>query len=65
VFLYVLCDVQWKDVEGSNCRLIPSAVTKDGSVDCGKLSKISGKLFEFNHEISFEVTEIKYRKANG
>ena len=59
VFLYVLCDVQWKYVEGNDCGLIPSAVPPFGSVDCGKLPKISVKLFECSHEISFEVTEIK------
>ena len=65
VFLYLVCDVQWKCVEGSDCGLIPSAVTTVGSVDCGNLPKISVKLFEFSHEISFELTEIKCRKANG
>jgi len=60
-----LCDVQWKCVEGSDCGLIPSAVTTVGSVDCGNLPKISVKLFEFSHESSFELTEIKKRKANG
>jgi len=59
-----LCDVQWKCVEGSDCGLIPSAVTTVGSVDCGNLPKISVKLFEFGHDISFELTEIKYKKAN-
>ena len=59
VLLYVLCDVQWKYVEGSDCGLIPSAVTTAGSVDCGKLPKMSVNLFEFSHEISFEVKGIK------
>jgi len=44
-------------VEESNCGLIPSAVTTGGSVDCGKLPKISVKLFECIPEISFEVRE--------
>jgi len=57
--MYILCDVQWKYVEGSDCGLIPSAVTTVGSVDCGKLPKISVKLFEFSPEISFAVTDIK------
>ena len=55
VFLYILYDVQWKCVEGSDCGLIPSAVPTVGSVDCGKLPKISVKLFELIPEISFEV----------
>jgi hypothetical protein len=54
VFLYILCDVQWKYVEGSDCGLIPSAVPTVGSVDCVKLRKISVKLFEFSHEIYFD-----------
>jgi hypothetical protein len=65
VFLYILCDVQWKCVEGSDCGLIPSAAPTVGSVDCGNLPTISVKLFEFGHDISFELTEIKYKKANG
>ena len=64
MFLYVLCDVQWKYVEGSDCGLIASAVTTAGSVHCGKLPKISVKLFEFSPEISFEVKGVKSRKAN-
>ena len=51
VFLYILCDVQWKYVEGSDCGLITSAVTTGASVDCGKLPKISVKLFEYSHDI--------------
>ena len=47
-------------MEGSNCGLIPSAVSTVGLVDGGKLPKISVKLFECNPEISFEV-----RKANS
>jgi hypothetical protein len=65
VFLYILCDVQWKCVERSDCGLIPSAATTVGSVDCGNLLTVSVKLFEFSPEISFELTEIKMRKANG
>ena len=59
VFLHVLCDVQWKCVEGSDCGLKPSAVPTVGSIDGGKLPKISMKLFELIHEISFEVKGIK------
>jgi len=63
VFVYIVCDDQWKYVEGSDCGLIPSAVTTVGSVDCGKLPKKSVNLFDFSHEISSEVTEIKQREA--
>ena len=59
VFLYILCDVKWKCVGGSDCGLIPSAAPTVGSVDCGNLPKISVKLLEVIHEISFEVKGIK------
>jgi hypothetical protein len=59
VFLYLVCDVQLKYVEGSDCGLIPSALTTFGLVDCGKLPKISVKLFKLSREISFEVTKIE------
>jgi len=59
VFLYILGDVQWKCVEGSDCGLKPSAVPTVGSVYCGKLPKISVKLFELIHAVSFEVKGIK------
>ena len=54
VFLYILCDVQWKCVEGSDCGIMLSAVPTVGSVDCGNLPKNSAKLFEFSPGISFE-----------
>jgi len=54
VFLYILCDVQWKCVEGSDCGLMLSAVPTFGSVDFGNLPKISAKLFEFSPGISFD-----------
>jgi len=46
-------------MEGSDCGLIPSAVPTVGSVDCGKLPKISVKLFDFSPEISFGMKGIK------
>jgi hypothetical protein len=54
VSLYILCNVQCKYVEGSDCGLIPSAVPTVGSVDSGNLPKISVKLFECSLEISFD-----------
>ena len=54
VFLYILCDVQWKYVEGSDRGLIQSTVTTGGSVGCGNLPKISVKVFEFSNVISFD-----------
>jgi hypothetical protein len=59
VLLCLVCDVQWKFVEGSHCDLIPSAVPTVGSVECGKLPEISVKVLDFSREISFEMTENK------
>jgi hypothetical protein len=63
VILDLVCDVQWKCVEGSDCGLVPSAVTTVGSVECGNLLTISVRLFEFSPDISYDRLNRGYLTA--